>query len=124
MLRKHVDTTLAGAYGCAMSDTNITTKHADKFSIEAQLALSAEYRAIWLAISDALVDLDWQMMRHPEDAHRLREAIIAHLETVRPALERLDGTVNRLRFWYLDKYHAELDDAREAELAGGADVAR
>ena len=123
MLRKHVDTTFAGAYGSRMSDT-ITTKHADKFSIEAQLALSAEYRAIWLAISDALVDLDWAMRRHPEDAHRLREAIIAHLETVRPALERLDGPVNRLRFWYLDKYHAELDDAREAEQVGGADVAR
>lgn len=123
MLRKWLDTPLAAAYGSRMSDT-ITTKHIDKFSTDAQLALVAEYRAIWLAISGALVDLRWQMERHPEDAHRLREAIIAHLETVRPALEALDGPVDRLRFWYLDKYHAELDDARESELTGGSDVAR
>jgi len=106
-----------------MSDT-ITTKHADKFSIEAQLAVVREYNVTWLAIRYALMALRDEVERHPEDAHRLRESIIAHLETVTPALDAMNEPVGRLRFWYLDKYHAELEDAREAELAGGDDDAR
>lgn len=103
---------------------NTTTKHADEYSVEAQLAVVREYNVTWLAIRYALMTLRDEVERHPEDAHRLRESIIAHLETVTPALDAMNAPVERLRFWYLDKYHAELEDAREAELAGGADEAR
>jgi len=88
------------------------------------MAVLKEYTGAWLAIRCALVTLRDEVERHPEDAHRLRESIVAHLETVTPALESMNTPVSRLRFWYLDKYHAELRDAREAELAGGDDDAR
>lgn len=89
------------------------TKHADHFSPAAQMTVVAEIQNTISEILGDLAVLRTECEHHPEDAHRLREAVIAHLETVRPAVERLRSPVERLWLWEIDRRHAELRDAAE-----------
>lgn len=96
-----------------MSDTNITTKHVDAYSSERFMRRMHEATAHETHIKMALADLADQLERHPEDAFRLREAIIACLEITRPALESLNIVNYELIYWETSRSMAHTRDLLE-----------